>query len=565
MRQISRLTTALSCARLSKFTAIAIVSIAVQLSAQPLAAQSGNLVVPPKDPATSNTLGTPQERHPSRLLNFNTAYQLRAGEIEVHVGTHQTTPGYARTGTGNQIYYGGIDWGVTDRIQLRMSRQHFEDPVSRPINGVFYPIRFQSLGVAAKIRLYQGERISIAAEGAIERFVFESDLFGSRGGVDGVNVIGALHLPVTYAASPRLNFHVTPGVSVFPDTINGLPFYGTIASLGAGFSWKPNARWLAYGSVVYPFGPGGNTISSTAAITRVPIWTAGMRYNVSPKIAVDLYATNGIGLTSATSVLSFFPNGDTPLFGARLVYTPGRSAAYRPNYRGFSATPLSARNRSLQQNGFTLTSADTLAAGTFMTTGQSGTFGNLGGGALLSPDHDGQVEAYYEQYAVDGSVGRNRTPNDKSRYMVGGKLRLMDENNGSALSLSVSTLLGRDTGRTGVFYADVATSRKVNTRLALTVNPKLAAYGSTTQFGIGLGANYQLTRDLQAIAEVTPLIHGYTPVWAAGVRYQIPKTSVNIDLHATNAIGAHGLGTLVSQNETKFVFGATMRFGLKWN
>lgn len=552
------------CLQIFKLPKFALASTILLVSPMPLIAHSLNLSQPTAVQTTSDTPLPPIERHPGRLLDFNTAYQLHRGEIQVMVGTHQTTPGYARTGTGNQLYYGGIDWGLTDRIQLRLSRQHFEDPVSRPINGLFPAIRFQALSVAAKVHLYQSTRISIAAEAAIERFVFESPLFLSRRGVEGTHVVGALHVPISYAATPRLSFHLTPGISIFPDTVNGLPFYGTITSLGAGFSWKPNARWLAFGSITYPIGPGGNTISSTAAITRMPIWSAGLRYNVSPKLGVELYTTNGIGVTPATNILSFFPNGDTPLYGARLVYAPGRSAAYRPNYRGISSTPLSSRNRSLQQDGFTLTSADTLAAGTFMATGHYSSFDGYSGGALLSPDHDGQVEAYYEQYADDGSIGASRVPNSKARYMFGGKLRLMDQNNGSAFSLSVRTLLGRDTGRLGVFYFGVAASRKVNSRLALTINPKIAAFGSNTQIGVGFGANYQLFRDLQVIAEITPLAHSYTPVWAAGVRYQIPKTSINFDLHATNAIGGNGLGTLVGQNETKLVFATSVRLGLKW-
>lgn len=513
-------------------------------------------------PTETQTL-PPLERHPDRLVNFSTANQLQAGGLQLHVGSHQTTPNYARSGTGNQIYHGGGDWGVTDRIQLSFAIQHFEDPVSRPINGLYPAVRFQAISLAAKYRIFEGERLSIAAEASVEQFVFESPLFGSRGGINGKHIVGSFHLPLSYKVSPSLQFHLTPGVSVFPDSVNGRAFYGTIASLGAGVTWKPGPRWLTYGSVTVPFGPGGNTISSTQAIVNRAIWTAGMRYNVSPKVAADLYVTNGIGTTPATRILSFFPSGNTPLIGARVIYTPGRGPGYRANYRGFSPTALTDRQISLQQDGFTLTSADTLTAGTLQSTFAYGDYGNQSGALTFSPDHDVQVELRYEQYAVDGSIGRTRTPNDAARYMYGTKLRLMDQNNGSPFSLSVRGLLGRDTLRSGVFYVDVAASYKAGPRVTYTANPKLAAFGSTTQFGLGLGVNYELARGLQVIAEITPVAHGYEAVWAAGLRYRIPKIPVSLDLHATNAIGRYGLGTLVAQNQTKIAFGTIIQLGLK--
>ncbi len=36
------------------------------------------------------------------------------------------------------------------------------------------------------------------------------------------------------------------------------------------------------------------------------------RYNLTPKFALDLYVTNGYGVTTGSSILSFGPGGDDP-------------------------------------------------------------------------------------------------------------------------------------------------------------------------------------------------------------------------------------------------------------
>ena len=69
---------------------------------------------------------------------------------------------------------------------------------------------------------------------------------------------------------------------------------------------------------------------------------------------------------------------------------------------------------------------------------------------------------------------------------------------------------------------------------------------------------------LSVIAEATPVaLDGSTPTWAAGLRYNIPDTGLAVDLHATNAIGRNGLGSLVAQDDTRFGLTLTKTFDLR--
>ena len=285
---------------------------------------------------------------------------------------------------------------------------------------------------------------------------------------------------------------------------------------------------------------------------------------MTPKVAIDLYATNGIGATPATSILSFFPEGDEPLFGARVVWTPGRGTGYRPSYLDLG--PIDPRERALQQDGFTLGSADTHEPGTVFGAGWYGSGETYGAGAILALEQGAQFEGYIEKFSNDGSVPVALVPSSSERYQLGAKLRFLDQNNGDPFSLSGRILGGREIGTgtpgPGVLFLEAAASMKVTPRVALTVNPKLAAFGNTEVYGLGFGVNFEAMPGLQVIGEVTPVEGGNGTVWATGLRYSLADSGFSIDANATNAIGRTGLGTVIAQDDTRFSLGLTKHFNV---
>ncbi|MBE9068698.1 porin [Leptolyngbya cf. ectocarpi LEGE 11479] len=516
----------------------------------------------PENTEPEPTVLSPLERPPGRLFNLETANQLPDEALQLSVGTHQTLPDSA-PGTGDQLYYGSIDWGATDDLQLSLAYQNFDDSPADPINGVSPNITLESVAPSIKYRVLETESLALGVQGSVEYFSFASDLFNSDD-EGGDAVIGSVHVPLTYTASPELQFHLTPGVSFFPDDINDIEFYDTIFSVGTGASWQPSERWLAYGTVNLPIGPGGNTIDNDQSISRQPVWTVGTRYNVTPRTGVDVYATNGFGVTPATGILSFPPDGDNLLVGVQLNYTPDNGLGYRSSYRNTPPAPLSERDRQLQLDGLTLTSANTLEPGTVAFNAGAGTDGNYSVGLAYSPDEALQVEAILEEFAEDDSVDPADTAGDDLKYMVGARLQLLDQHQGDPVSLAARILGGRDTAsgqQVGTIFVDVPVTFQANSRTALFLNPRLAAFGNESNVGIGLGVNHEVARGLQLIGEVTPVFDGDRTVWAVGTRYSLPKAAVSLDLYATNAVGRNGLGTVVGQSEARFGVGFNWMIG----
>ncbi|PSL19702.1 hypothetical protein CLV88_105125 [Shimia abyssi] len=509
--------------------------------------------------ADGHTANAPLEAPYRHQFNFPTGVTLDKGEADATVGLLHTIPGStnAAGGTGNQVYFFGFNYGISDRFQLGFSQSAFQDPPPTPINGALNPIRVRSNAFHGTFRVLDNEQWKIAAEASIEHALLRN-LTGVAG-TEYSGAIGSVYVPISYAPSREWLLTATPGVSFLPDSIGGTRLYGTVASMGFGATWKPTQRFAAYGSVNVPLS-GNNTVTTAGTVDQVPVWTVGARFNATPKVALDVFSTNGMGITPATRVLTFFPDGDEALVGAMVTYTPGEREGYRPNYRGLSGEPLSKRQQELQIDGITLSSPDTLSPGRVALTGFAGSENSWSGGIQFSPDYDFQIEAAYEQWSDDGSLGRPTVPGFAETWVVGGTIRLMDQNNGSPFSLAGKVLMGREENNgDGTFFASVPMSYKANDGFALMAEPKAAAWGSTESFGLGLGVNASPIRGLSALAEITPVTEGPNSlVWAAGVRWRPANTGLNLELSASNAVGRYGYGTMVAQDDVKISLGATL-------
>ena len=515
--------------------------------------------------AVAESSSVPLHNHPTRLISLETANMNPAGTVELSVGTMQTDPSKG-SGTGNQLYFGGGSYSPTDRLTFGFDLQSYQDPTISPINGAFPDIKMHTGALWAKYQVFKGSRVSMAALASVENlFALEGPLYGGR---NEHVLIGAIKAPITIKASQQLEFHITPGVSFFPSTVGGQPYYGTVGSIGLGASYKPSER-LAFFATADTAVSGANNVDSTAAYTKDTVLMIGGRYNVTPKIALEAFVTNGAGLTPATSVLTHWPDGDDVLAGLRLVYTPGANLPI--SYRGEPAA-VTRRQTNLQHDGFTLGSADVLEPGMIRTTVWGGSDSNSGFGLSFSPDQDAEIQLFVEKYSDSPTAPAALVPTTEVRYMIGPKLRFMDQNNGDAFSLSGRMLFGRHkeplVGGVGVFYLEALASYKSSDRLVFTAAPKLGAFGNVEMAGLGLGVNYQVSDNLELIAEATPVgLDGDTATWAAGLRYNIGKSGFSIDASATNAVGRQGIGSMIAQDDTRFTIALSKTFdgrGLKF-
>lgn len=496
---------------------------------------------------------SPLELEPTRLFNLETANQLPAGALLFLFGAHQTLSDDS-IGTGSQLYYGGIDWGLSDDIQLSLSGQVYDDPPTRPINGQSPNTTLLSLAPSIKYRLLNTPQLGLSLQGSLESLLLSSALFDSGDG-KGTRIIGSIHAPLTYSATPALQFHLTPGVSFFPQSLNDRELYGTLFTLGTGISWQPTQQWLFYSTLNLPIGPGGNVINTDQSIGRQPVWTVGTRYNLTPKTGLSLYATNGLGVTPATGILASIPSGDELLVGLTLNYAPDTGLGYRSSFAEAAVEPLTERLSQLLVNGITLTTASTLQPGTLALSTSAGTNSNYSVGLAYSPDEAFQIEAVLEDFGSDSSISSESAVSSGLRYMLGAKLRLLDQRQGDAVSLSARILGGRNNRTVGVLFAELPITYQASPSTALFFNPKLAAFSDQLEVGFGFGANYEIASGLQLLGEITPVFGGDRAVWAIGTRYSFPTQPLNIDLYATNAIGRNGLGTLIGQADAQFGIG----------
>ena len=501
----------------------------------------------------------PLNNHPTRLATFETANVNPQGTLQLYVGQMQTDPNKGG-GTGNQTYFGGGSYAVTDRLTFGASVSSYQDPPFRNINGLKQDFVINDVALWGKYQFANGERLSAAAQVSVENFLRLEYLGGRQDRV----WAGSVKLPVTYKATDALQLHFTPAVSFLPETTtNSGAFYGTVVTVGAGASYKASERFTLYGSVDVPVS-GGNTISSTGQFVSVPLWVAGGRYNLTPRLALDGFVTNGVGMTPATSMWTHWPGGNDPLVGIQATWTPrpGDTSSYRG-----PIAPVSARQASLQNSGLTMIGADTYEPGSVTVGGYWGTGDAYGATLSFAPDRDLQLDFVLENYSNDGSVPGNLRPTDKPRYMFGPKIRLLDQNNGDAFSLSGRLLFGRQIEKNaaglGVFHLEAAAGYQVNEKLSVTVSPKIAAFGGTEVAGLGVGANFELFEGFDLIAEATAVgLDATDPTWAAGVRYGIGDSGFAVDASASNAIGRNGIGTLVAQDEIKFSLNVTKTFNL---
>ncbi len=517
----------------------------------------------------------PLDQQPVRLGAFETGNVYHKGTLELNVGARQTSPD-DRSGTGNQNYHGGGSYSFTDRFMLGFEAQNYIDPIGGPIDGEpglgpsgIPNVETTELALWGKYQLYSDDNWAIAALVSAELFrSLRSDLFGKWNDPQSNIGIWAAKAPISYSFSPKWQVHLTPGVTMMPDEVNGDRFYGTIFSIGAGLSYKPIDRLALFGTIEAPIS-GDNTVNSDGTWGKTPVWTVGGRYNVTPRVALEGYLTNGWGVTPATSIMTFWPDGDEVLVGGRLVYTPGdkRSVSYRQ-----LTLPPTQGQLNQQMDGFTLGSAATLEPGHVRADLWYGSDNNAAAAFYFSTDRDTELQFIFEQYSDNPTAPAAIVPMTDVRYMIGPKLRFMDQNNGNAFSLAGRMLYGRQissaSNKVGVFYSDLVANYRTRNGFSFTASPKIAAWGSTELVGLGLGVGYTFGNGLELMAEITPIARDNDETtWAAGARYHFGSSGFSVDAQATNAIGRQGIGTMIAQDDTRFALTLSKTFdatGLKF-
>lgn len=497
---------------------------------------------------------TPLQTPPTRLVNLETANQLPAGTVQVTGGFHQTLKG---NGTGFQIYSAGLDWAISDRVQLNLSGDFYQDPPGRAIAGERYGLTIASGALSTKVRWLNQAKFSASVLSSVGSLYLSDPLPGSVRTTGNerhtTTTVGTLQVPFTYTVDPKLQLHVTPGVVFLPDSIKGNPSFGTFFNLGAGISWQPSDRVTLFANGNFPLGSGGNAIrSSNGSVFRKPIWATGLQYAVSPRFAAELYATNAFGATPTTSLLAFIPDGDQVLLGANLKYLFDLGQNYPQSWRS-PLRPISDRDRQLWLDGLTLSTANTVAPDVIRLRGSVNTGESYSVNLAYGLAQDLQLELMLDEPAGEGLSSRARG-GTSAKFGAAAKLRLFDQTQGDAVSLALKIGGSKDyTPRVGVgtLNIELPIVYQASPKVALFLNPKASFNGQAKPIGVGIGVNHALTDRFQLIGEVTPVFNDFRTVWSAGLRYYDPKVGFGADLYAGNAVYQQGLGSLSGDRATQ--------------
>ena len=517
---------------------------------------------PAPDSSATTETPTPLELPPIRLFNLETANQLPGGALSFSVGLRNflNSEGPFGGGFGKQVNSFRADYGITDRLQFGLAGDLFSDRLTRPVLG--QPVEFKYFSAAAqlKYKILEQKNFSVGVTGSAELLNIRTSTTSFLSGLNlgdqttGRNIfVGSVQVPLTYSVSDQFQVHLTPGVSFFPETFRGAPFYGTVFNVGAGVSWQPLKRLNFFADVHVPLGPGGNAIrGSDASVFKAPVWSGGLRFLVNPAVGLDIYATNAFGTTPATQTLSFLPDSDQIAIAALLNFTPDLGNNYAADFRSKPRVDLTARDKQLLLDGFTIRTADTLRPRTLRVRGGYGA--GVNGNIATGLTNDVQLEFLALSY--DGPIANGLNP---EALKLGGaaKIRFLDQVQGDPFSLAArATFAQTVTERNGFSEGGLTFQYRPIPQLALLFEPKAGVFGGDERFGTGLGVNLQIWKGLQFIGEYTPIFVGQdkTGVWSLGLRYVDEKTGLGIDVYGSNAAGLDSLGTLIGRSDPSVGF-----------
>ena len=498
-----------------------------------------------------------------RLGMLPTASVLESSDFLITLGHASPFTTGEGGGTGLQNYWGYIELGLAENLQLSAFYTQADDPLyaTIPSRQDQPENRWDSAGAALRWKVGQSGPVSFGLEGALESFSVKSGGTNSVGStntscnifnsncttpVENNNVIGSISAPISWQASKRWQFSVTPGVTFLPSSqgnSNGSgQFYGTNIFLGAGASYRPISRVQFFGSALVPLGPGNNSFNSDLTYSKVPIFSGGMRYSLNPRIALEGSLTNGYGATPSTAILAL-PSSNQILYAGRLIYTPTRPDA--PQVLRTSS------DERLSFGGLSVSNANLIAAGTSRLRASFDSRGNL------STRYD---VGFSDEFSFDLEVGQLNTGSNPSSsfaatYMTPGNATVrgagtalfFSQPRGDAISSALRMSYGRVLGVTepGYQFVEWINSYQVSKALSFNLNPKLAWSGSETPYGVGLSANWQLNSWLSVIPEGNLAANGGQSNWTLAFR-ACPSGKLCFDLYGTSALSFQDAGQILT-------------------
>ena len=512
------------------------------------------------------------------LLNLShtvpTALVLNAEEWRLISST--ISPFQYADGTGNQNYAIQLDYGLSDTLQISGFYSEADDPLNSQISALdIRPANLWKIfGAAARWNFFSDKKISLALNGSLESWTVGSGGSDSRGQkskvgaspnifndsgqrVETKNLVGSISLPLTWNTGNNWQFNLNPGINFLPSSQGegqggAGEFFGDIPYVSGGILWHPTPQIGITTTVAQPLGSGTNNFDRNLKFSRVPILSAGINMHLNPRIALQGQLTNGFGLTPATSLLTL-PSDNRLGYSASFVYTADALDTPQPL--------LNSIQESLSLGGLTVNTAlvppDTTSIAK-IGTDNKGSLDTTIGFSISNILHLDFYRSNPKSVPKTNVYARTYFENESTTaYRGSGKVVLTSPLRGapiwSALRLSFGRNLDKanDTAN-GYLFAETPLTWEYNTRLAISLNPKLAWSGVGNLLGIGLGANVQITPSWELIPELNIVMNSrHESNGTLGLRWNA-FDNFAVELYGSTASSIVDIGQLINAEEIRW-------------
>ena len=472
-------------------------------------------------------------------------------------------------GTGNQNYSVNLDIGFNDSLLFSLFLSQADDPLNARLNGFdIQPANFwESFGAAARWQVMNQKNWKLAISGSLESWEVGSggddsfanagddaspNIFNNSGNrVLTRNIVGSLSLPVSWQASDQWQLNFNPGISFLPATQGSDQggagrFYGTNPYISGGVLFKPFPELGLTTSLAQPIGGGTNSFDADLVFSRVPIYSAGITWDLNPRISLQGLITNGFGTTPATALLAL-PSDNRLGYSASFMYTPDNPDTPQ--------VPLTPRQQTLAKGGLTVNTA--------LVPPDTATV------AWINADNDKNFNQFIGysisnvvQLNLFSSGSYNNVPqstkharyfaNDAAwNWRVGGKAVAFSPLRGAPFwgggYISMGRTIDEANNRApGYLFAETMATLELNKRIAVNFNPKLAWSGIGNLWGLGLSTNIQLKPSLELVPEANIVINQTSQSNATlGLRWHATD-NFSIDVYASTAASILDIGQLMS-------------------
>ena len=501
----------------------------------------------------------------------STAETLPMEQWRIAFGT--ISPFESDTGTGNQNYSVNLDVGFTDNLLLSFFVSQADDPLNALLNGFTkQPSNFwQSYGAAARWQALNQSNLKLAISGSLEGWDVGSggdDSFANAGDdaspnifndsgsrVFTRNIVGSLSLPVSWQADDQWQFTFSPGVSILPATQGAGQggagtFYGTNPYISGGVLFQPFPELGLTASLAQPVGNGTNSFDADLEFSRIPIYSAGITWDLNPRIGLQGLITNGFGTTPATALLAL-PSDNRLGYSASFVYTP--DTADTPQL------PLTQRQQTLAKGGLTVNTALVPPDGAMEAWINADSGENLNGFVGYSLSNVFQLTLFsgglYNNVPQSIPQARLYANDGAWNWRIGGKAVAFSPLRGAPFWGGGRITLGRSdqnssTGQGYVFAESMATWEATQ-EFAINVNPKVALSGAGNLWGLGISTNLQLFPSWELVPEGNIVINELSQSNATvGLRWHATDRMA-IEAYASTAASLLDIGQLISTEQVR--------------